>query len=67
MTDWPAQGTLIRFKNGGEILEGVVNGDPFRHESITSEDSELGIYIPVHVTEKNWNIVVDSRNVIESA
>lgn len=56
-------GEAVRFNDGDLNIRGIVNGEPFRHESVSNRDAEAATYVPVHDPKRNRNLLVDSRNI----
>lgn len=57
-------GTRVRFAHGDATLTGVVNGAPF---VIFTAWHDARAYVPVHVHDRNRNLLVDIRNLVELA
>lgn len=58
-------GTPIRFRHGNEVLDGIVNGDPFMVWD--TDILMIRAYVPAHVPDGNLNILVAAGNVYEAA
>lgn len=57
------RGSIVKFLDGDDTLEGSVNGDPYVFWS--SDPSRVATYVPVYVRERDTTINVSTENVLE--
>lgn len=59
------RGSIVKFEDGDDVLEGNVNGDPYVFWSSNDMGNYVSAYIPVYVRERDTTINVHIGNVLE--